>query len=148
MTAPLPSGEQAARAICLALREAGLPPHAIDYVNAHATGTPLGDVAETLAIRRVFGPHADRVPVSSTKGLHGHPLGATGAIEAAITLLALRHGWLPPTANLDDPDPECALAHVPPAGAAATMELAVTNSFGFGGINASLVLRRWSEDER
>ena len=111
-------------------------------MNAHATITPLGDAAEALAIRQAFGDHTDRLPVSGTKGLHGHPLGASGAIEAAITVLALTRGWLPPTLNLDDPDPACRLAHVPKAGEHRSIEIAVTNSFGFGGINASLALRR------
>jgi 3-oxoacyl-[acyl-carrier-protein] synthase II len=143
MTAPLPSGEQAARAMTLALAEAGLAPTAVDYVNAHATGTPLGDAAEARAIRLAFGDHAGRLPVSGTKGLYGHPLGASGAVEAAITALALDRAWLPPTTNLVDPDPDCAIAHVPPGGLAAPIAVAITNSFGFGGINASLVLRRW-----
>jgi 3-oxoacyl-[acyl-carrier-protein] synthase II len=146
MTTPLPTATEAARAIRLALTEAGVHPAEVGYVNAHATGTPLGDVAEAAAIRQVFGAATDRLPVSGTKGLHGHPLGASGAIEAVITILALAEGWLPPTANLDTPDPACALAHVPPAGLATTATIAVTNSFGFGGINSSLVLRRWSDD--
>jgi 3-oxoacyl-[acyl-carrier-protein] synthase II len=140
MTAPLPSGAQAARAMTLALREARVPPAAVDYVNAHATGTPLGDAAEARAIHLALGPHGARVPVSATKGLYGHPLGASGAIEAAITALALDRGWLPPTANLRTPDSDCVLAHVPPGGAAAPIQVALTNAFGFGGINASLVL--------
>ncbi len=142
MTAPLPDGRQAARSITLALADAGLPPAAIEYVSAHATGTPLGDVAEALAIRLAYGEHADHLPVSGTKGLHGHALGASGAIEAVITVLALEHGWLPPTANLDDPDPACDLAHVPAGGLARTIAVAATNSFGFGGLNACLILGR------
>ncbi len=143
MTAPLPSGEEAARAMTLALADAGLRPETAQYLNAHATGTPLGDAAEALAIRLAFGDHAARLAVSGTKGLYGHPLGASGAIEAAITALALDRGWLPPTTNLDDPDPACALAHVPHGGATICVEVAMTSSFGFGGINASLVLSRW-----
>jgi 3-oxoacyl-[acyl-carrier-protein] synthase II len=143
MTAPLPSGEEAARAMSLALVDAGLRPEAVEYFNAHATGTPLGDAAEALAIRLAFGHHAARLAVSGTKGLHGHPLGASGAIETAITALALDRGWLPPTTNLDNPDPACALAHVSPGGATIRVEVAMTSSFGFGGINASLVLSRW-----
>jgi 3-oxoacyl-[acyl-carrier-protein] synthase II len=143
MTAPLPSGEQAARAMTLALAEAGLAPTEVEYVNAHATGTPLGDAAEARAINLAFGAHAARLPVSGTKGLYGHPLGASGAIEAAVTALALDRGWLPPTTNLAHPDPDCSVAHVPPGGLAAPISVAITNSFGFGGINASLVLRRW-----
>lgn len=142
MTAPLPSAEEATRAMELALDEASLSPGEVGYVNAHATSTPLGDAAEALAISRAFGGHADHPPVSGTKGLHGHALGASGAIEAAITALALDRGWLPPTANLDDPDPECRLAHVPMPGRKAIVDAAVTNSFGFGGFNVSLVLGR------
>ncbi len=145
MTAPLPSGEQAALAMTLAMREASRGSDEIGYVNAHATATPLGDPAEARAIRRALGAAADRTPVSGTKGLHGHALGASGAIEAAITALALDHGWLPPTANLEDPDPAYPLAHVPTGGMDATIDVAVTNSFGFGGFNTSLVLERWSE---
>ena len=145
MTAPLPSGEEAALAMTLAMSEAGRGPDEIGYVNAHATATPLGDPAEALAIRLAFGEHAERLPVSGTKGLHGHALGASGAIEAAITALSLDHGWLPPTANLDGPDPACKLAHVLAGGMDATVDVAVTNSFGFGGFNASLVLSRWQE---
>ncbi|HLH23640.1 MAG TPA: beta-ketoacyl-[acyl-carrier-protein] synthase family protein [Chloroflexota bacterium] len=142
MTAPLPSGEQAARAMRLALAEAGLGPGEVEYLNAHATGTPLGDAAEALAIRLAFGAHADLLPVSGTKGLYGHPLGASGAIEAALVALALDRGWLPPTANLERPDPACRLAHVAPDGREAAIAVAMTNSFGFGGINASLVFGR------
>lgn len=145
MTAPLPSGEEAAQAMRLALAEAEMAPEEIGYLNAHATGTPLGDAAEALAIRLAFGEHAERLPVSGTKGLHGHALGASGALEVGITALALDHGWLPSTANLADPDPACRLAHVPPGGRDATIDVAVTNSFGFGGFNASLVLGRWLE---
>jgi 3-oxoacyl-[acyl-carrier-protein] synthase II len=142
MTAPLPTATQAARAMTLALAEAGLPPHTVDYVNAHATGTPLGDAAEARAVQLVFGDQAPGVPVSGTKGLHGHALGATGAIEVAITGMALRTGWFPPTANLDEPDPACIVTHVPPEGLTCNAAIALTNAFGFGGINASLVLAR------
>lgn len=145
MTAPLPSGEEAALAMTLAMREAGRGPDEIGYVNAHATATPLGDPAEARAVRRALGAAADRTPVSGTKGLHGHSLGASGAIEAAITALALDRGWLPPTANLEGPDPACELAHVPAGGKEEAADVAVTNSFGFGGFNASLVLSRWQE---
>ncbi len=143
MMAPLPSGEEAAQAMRLALAEAGLSPEEVDYLNAHATGTPLGDTAEALAIRLAFGEHANSLPVSGTKGLYGHALGASGAIEVAITALALDRGWVPPTANLEDPDPECPLAYVPANGRDATIDTAMTNSFGFGGINASLTVKRW-----
>ncbi|HXF81341.1 MAG TPA: beta-ketoacyl-ACP synthase II [bacterium] len=142
MTAPLPSGQQAARAMHLALTEAGLAPEQIGYINAHASSTPLNDVTETKAIKQVFGAHAYRVPVSGTKAMHGHALGATGAIEAAICCLALRHGYLPPTLNLDEPDPECDLDYIPHAGRAQPVDYVLSNSFGFGGINASLVFGR------
>jgi 3-oxoacyl-[acyl-carrier-protein] synthase II len=145
MTAPLPSGEEAALAMTLAMREAGRSPDEIGYINAHATATPLGDPAEARAVRRALGAAADRTPVSGTKGLHGHSLGASGAIEAAITALALDRGWLPPTANLEGPDPACELAHVPAGGKEEAADVAVTNSFGFGGFNAALVLSRWQE---
>lgn len=145
MVRPLPSGHQAARAMLLALREARRSPREIDYVNAHATATPLGDAAEARALHHIFGAVPNQPPVSGTKGLYGHPLGASGAIEAAITVLALVHGWLPPTTNLDHPDPACTLQHVPPTGCASPVEVAMTNSFGFGGINASLVLSRFTD---
>jgi 3-oxoacyl-[acyl-carrier-protein] synthase II len=142
MTAPRPSGEEAAQAMRLALAEAGLVPEEIGYLNAHATSTPLGDAAEALAIHLTFGEHAERLPVSGTKGLLGHALGASGAIEAAITALALDRSWLPPTANLEEPDPESPLCYVPTPGTEASVDAALTNSFGFGGFNVSLALGR------
>lgn len=145
MTAPLPDGCEAAHAITLALDDARLTPCQVDYVNAHATGTHLGDAAEARAIRRAFGEHADRLPVSATKALHGHALGASPAIETAITALALDRGWLPPTANLDVPDPDCQVVHVNHMGEERHIDFAVKNAFGFGGINASLVLRHWQD---
>jgi 3-oxoacyl-[acyl-carrier-protein] synthase II len=147
MTAPLPDGCEAAHAITLALDDARLSPCAVDYVNAHATGTRLGDAAEARAIRLAFGEHADRLPVSATKALHGHALGASPAIETAITALAMDRGWLPPTANLDVPDPDCQVVHVNPLGEERRIGIAVKNAFGFGGINASLVLGRWQEEQ-
>ncbi len=142
MTAPLPGGAQAARAMRLALDDAGVPPADVGYINAHGSSTPLNDPSETAAIRSVFGPHADRVVVSGTKGYYGHALGASGAIEAAICALALHHGWLPPTVNLEAPDPACDLDYLPRAGRDASPRHVMSNSFGFGGINACLVLRR------
>jgi 3-oxoacyl-[acyl-carrier-protein] synthase II len=139
MTAPLPSGAQAARAMRDALREAGVPPEAVDYINAHASSTPLNDLTETLAIKQVLGEHAYRVPISGTKAMHGHALGATGAIEAAICMLALRHAYLPPTLNLEERDPACDLDYIPGTGREVAVHHVVSNSFGFGGINASLV---------
>ena len=146
MTAPRPDGSQAARAMTLALADAGILPGEIDYVNAHGSSTPLNDRTETLALKRVFGDDARRLPVSSTKGHHGHPLGAAGAIEAAACLLAMERGFLPPTVNLETPDPECDLDFIPRAGRAQPARTVLSNSFGFGGINACVVLRRWSAD--
>ncbi len=145
MTAPLPSGAQAARAMRLALDEAGLAVEQIGYINAHASSTPLNDTVETKAIKAIFGEQAYRVPISGTKAMHGHALGATGAVEAAISMLAFRHDYLPPTINLDEPDPECDLDYIPNEGREAHVEYILSNSFGFGGINASLVFGRFSE---
>ena len=144
MTAPLPDGAQAARAIRLALGDARVAPHEIGYINAHGSSTPLNDPSETLAIKSVFNSHAHRIPVSGTKGYYGHALGASGAIEAAICALALREEWIPPTVNLDAADPACDLDYVPKTGRAARVEHVLSNSFGFGGINAALVFRRAS----
>jgi len=142
MTAPRPDGAQAARAMRLALRQARVAPHEVGYVNAHGSSTPLNDPTETGSIKQVLGEHAYRVPVSGTKGYYGHALGASGAIEAAICALASRHGWLPPTVNLESPDPACDLDYIAGEGRAAAPEVMVSNSFGFGGINAALVFRR------
>ncbi|GJG85559.1 3-oxoacyl-[acyl-carrier-protein] synthase 2 [Gemmatimonadetes bacterium T265] len=142
MTAPRPDGRQAARAMCLALGDAHVAPHEVGYVNAHGSSTPLNDPTETLAAKQVFGEHAAALPVSGTKGYYGHALGASGAVEAAITALALHRGWLPPTVNLAVPDPACDLAMITGEGMDARPEVALSNSFGFGGINAALVFRR------
>jgi len=142
MTAPRPDGRQAARAIRLALADAHLAPHEVEYVNAHGSSTPLNDPTETVALKQVFAEHAPRLAVSSTKGYYGHALGASGAFEAAITALALARDWLPPTLNLAEPDAGCDLDYVPRTGRAAQVDVALSNSFGFGGINASLVLQR------
>jgi 3-oxoacyl-[acyl-carrier-protein] synthase II len=139
MTAPLPSGTQAARAMRLALDEAGVAAEDVDYVNAHGSGTPLNDSTETLAIKQVLGEHAYRVPVSATKAMHGHALGATGAIEAASSFLSLRHGYVPPTLNLETPDETCDLDYVRDRGREMPVRNVLSNSFGFGGINAALV---------
>lgn len=144
MTAPRPDGTQAARAMRLALADAHVSPGEIGYVNAHGSATPLNDPTETLAIKQVLGDHAYRIPVSGTKGYYGHALGASGAIEAAICALALDRKWIPPTVNLAEADPACDLDHVPGSGRAVDPETLVSNSFGFGGINASLVMRRVS----
>jgi 3-oxoacyl-[acyl-carrier-protein] synthase II len=142
MTAPRPDGSQAARAVRLALADAGVAPHEVGYVNAHGSSTPLNDSTETTAVRRVFGDHADRLLLSGTKGYYGHALGASGAIEAAICALAGARGWVPPTLNLQDRDPACDLPWLIGEGVAARPEVMVSNSFGFGGVNAALVLRR------
>jgi 3-oxoacyl-[acyl-carrier-protein] synthase II len=142
MTAPRPDGRQAARAMRLALADGGVAPSEVGYVNAHGSSTPLNDSTETGAIKQVFGDHAYRLTVSGTKGYYGHALGASGAIEAAICALAMDRRWLPPTINLERPDPACDLDCLPREGRVAAPAVVVSNSFGFGGINASLVLRR------
>ena len=144
MTAPIPSGAQAARAMRLALHDAALQPTEIGYINAHGSSTPLNDTSETLAIKQVFAEHAHRIPVSGTKGYYGHALGASGAFEAAICAMALAEEWIPPTVNLDDADPACDLDYVAGSGRAERVEHLLSNSFGFGGINAALVMRRAS----
>ncbi|MGH7699311.1 MAG: beta-ketoacyl-ACP synthase II [Gemmatimonadales bacterium] len=142
MTAPRPDARQAARAMALALRDGDVAPSEIEYVNAHGSSTPLNDPTETAAIKQVFGDRARRLVVSGTKGYYGHPLGASGAIETAICALALARRWLPPTINLREPDPACDLDCLPGAGRDVAAQAVLSNSFGFGGINASLVLRR------
>ena len=142
MTAPRPDGSQAARTMRLALADAHLAPAEVEYVNAHGSSTPLNDPTETIALKQVLGDHAYRVPVSSTKGFYGHALGASGAIETAICAQAIAREWLPPTVNLDAPDAACDLDYIPREGRAARVEHVLTNSFGFGGVNAALVLRR------
>ncbi len=141
MTAPRPDGRQAARAIRLALADGDVQPTDVGYINAHGSSTPLNDSTETAAIKQVFGDHAYRLTVSGTKGYYGHALGASGAIEAAICALALARGWLPPTVNLEQPDPQCDLDCLRGGGLSASPAAVVSNSFGFGGINAALVLR-------
>jgi nodulation protein E len=130
-----------ARAMRGALREAGLEPEAIGYINAHGTGTPGNDPVESSAIREVFGAHADKIGVSSTKSMHGHALGAAGALEAIATILALYHGILPPTANFNERDPECDLDYIPNQARALRVEAALSNSFAFGGLNAVVAFR-------
>jgi nodulation protein E len=137
-----PSSAGAARAMRSALRDAGLAPEQIGYINAHGTATPANDPAEVAAIRSVFGAHADRLAVSSTKSMHGHTLGAAAALEALATVAALRDGVLPPTANYQVADPECDLDVIPNAARAAEVEYALSNSFAFGGLNAVLAFRR------
>lgn len=139
MTAPRPDGKQAARAMRQALSSAGLSASTIDYINAHASSTRLNDTSETIAIRDVFGERAYQVPVSGTKPYHAHALGASGAIEAAICCLVMTRHWIPPTLNLDEPEDVCDLDYVPHCGRPAKPKAVMSNSFGFGGVNASLV---------
>ncbi len=139
---PDPEGRGAAAAMRKMLREAGVGPECVDYINAHGTGTPLGDVAETKAIKEVFGPHAKRVAVSSTKSSIGHLLGASGGVEFIATCLAIHHQVAPPTINLENPDPECDLNHVALEPREMKIDCAATNSFGFGGHNACLLLKK------
>jgi len=141
VTAPSPTGEGAARAMVLALRDAGMAPETIDYVNAHGTSTPLNDKGETLAIRSVFGAHADRLAVSSTKSMTGHLLGAAGAVELIVCILAIRDGVVPPTINYQVPDPECDLDYVPNEARKMKVRVALSNSLGFGGHNVSLIVK-------
>lgn len=142
MTAPRPDGSQAARAMRMALCDADVTPSEIGYINAHGSSTPLNDPTETLAIKQVFGDAARTVEISGTKGYYGHALGASGAIEAAICAMAIDREWLPPTVNLTERDPECDLSYIMGTGRAARVEHVLSNSFGFGGINAALVFRR------
>jgi len=140
MTAPHPEARHAARAMRLALADAGLTTDEIEVINAHASSTPLNDKAETSAIKQVFGERARQIPISGTKSMHAHSLGAVGAIEAAIAALSIRHGFIPPTLNLHTPDPECDLDYVPHQGRHQPVRTLLSNSFGFGGINACVVL--------
>ena len=141
MTAPPEDGEGARLAMANALKDARLNPDEVQYVNAHATSTELGDRAETIAIKRCFGDHAKRLAVSSTKSMTGHLLGAAGAIEAIFSILAIRDQVAPPTINLDDPDPACDLDYVPHVARQMPVRVALSNSFGFGGTNGSLIFR-------
>ena len=142
MTAPCEDGDGAYRCMRNALRDAGLNPDAIDYINAHGTSTPLGDIAETIAVKRVLGESARRVAVNSTKSMTGHLLGAAGGVEAVFTALALQHQVSPPTINLQHPDPQCDLDYVPNAARKMVIRAALSNSFGFGGTNGTLVFAR------
>ncbi len=143
MTAPDPDGDGAARCMAEALRDAAVDPAEVGYINAHGTSTPYNDKFETMAIKRVFGPHARKLAVSSTKSMIGHLLGAAGGVEAIATILAIHHGLLPPTINYEKPDPECDLDYVPNQARKQELEVALSNAFGFGGTNATLVFRRF-----
>jgi len=145
ITAPHPDGTGAAKAMELAVRESGLDPSAVGYIKAHGTGTPPGDIAETVAIKIVFGDYAYRIPVSSTKSMTGHLLGAAGGFEAVVTLLTMQKGVLPPTINLDHQDPGCDLDYVPNKARKADIRAALSNSFGFGGHNVTLLFKRYEE---
>ena len=145
MTAPDPEGDGAARAMAGALADAGIVPGEVGYINAHGTSTPYNDKFETIAIKRVFGDHARKVAVSSTKSMTGHLLGAAGGIEAIATVLALHHGTLPPTVNYETPDPDCDLDYVPNQARKQDVELALSNAFGFGGTNATLAFRKYRD---
>jgi len=142
MTQPAPEGAGAAACMAEALADADVAPEAVGYVNAHGTGTPYNDEAETQAVKQVLGAHAHRVAISSTKSMMGHLLGAGGGVEAALTVLAIDREILPPTVNLDSPDPACDLDYVPGTARAARVDVAMSNSFGFGGTNVTLVFRR------
>jgi 3-oxoacyl-[acyl-carrier-protein] synthase II len=144
ITQPAADGDGAYRVMKAAIKDAKIKPEDIGYVNAHGTSTPIGDVIETRALKRVFGDNAKNVPVSSTKSMTGHLLGGAGGLEAGISVLALRDQILPPTINLENPDPECDLDYVPNVARKASVEYALSNSFGFGGTNAALIFKRWT----
>ena len=145
MTAPRPEGEGASRCMQIAMKHARVTPEEVDYVNAHGTSTPIGDICETKAIKDAFGAQAYKVPISSTKSVTGHLLGAAGGIELAACALAMRDGIIPPTINLDNPDPECDLDFVPHKAREAKIKVALSNSFGFGGHNSSVIIREFAE---
>jgi 3-oxoacyl-[acyl-carrier-protein] synthase II len=146
VTQPLESGEGAARAMTLAMKRGSVRPEEIDYINAHGTSTQLNDAMETKAIKTSFGDHARKIPISSTKSMTGHLIGAAGAIEPAICIMTILKGVIPPTINYDNPDPDCDLDYVPNAARQAVVNTALTNSFGFGGHNSVLIFRRYTED--
>ena len=143
ITSPAPGGEGAARCMAMAIKDAGIAPSEMGYVNAHGTSTKYGDELETMAIKTVFGDHAYKVPVSSTKSMTGHLLGAAGGVEAVVSVLALDRAILPPTINLEHPDPECDLDYVPNTARKQQVDIVMSNSFGFGGTNASIIFRKF-----
>jgi 3-oxoacyl-[acyl-carrier-protein] synthase II len=145
MTAPDENGDGAIRAMKMALRKAGIQPSQVDYINAHGTSTALNDKIETKAIKSVFNGSASRVAISSTKSMTGHMVGAAGAIEAAVCVLAIKNGIIPPTINYANPDPECDLDYVPNTARKADLNIALSNSFGFGGHNSVLVVKKYNE---
>lgn len=145
---PDPEGKGAARAMCMALDDAGVTPESVDYINAHGTSTPLNDKLETLAIKEVFGDHAYNLAISSTKSMTGHLLGSAGGLEAAVCVLAIEKGIIPPTINLETADPECDLDYVPHTARNRTVDVALSNSLGFGGHNATLIFERFSPERK
>ena len=142
LTAPAPGGEGAARCMAMALKNAGMQPEEVTYINAHGTSTPFNDLYETMAIKTVFKEHAKKLMVSSTKSMTGHALGAAGGLEAVYSVLAIDRGEIPPTINYHEPDPECELDYVPNEARQARVNSVLSNSFGFGGTNASLLFRK------
>ncbi|MEW6614982.1 MAG: beta-ketoacyl-ACP synthase II [Thermodesulfobacteriota bacterium] len=144
ITAPDPQGGGAARCMKMALLDANIPPNKVDYINAHGTSTPLNDTIETIAIKTVFNEYSKKIPVSSTKSMTGHLLGAAGGVEAIFTILTIRDGIIPPTINYETPDPDCDLDYVPNIARKADVKIAISNSFGFGGTNATLVFKKYN----
>jgi 3-oxoacyl-[acyl-carrier-protein] synthase II len=146
MTAPDVEASGAARSMLAALADAGLAPEAVDFINAHGTATPLNDLMETRAIKRVFGPRAHKIPVSSTKAMHGHTLGASGALGAVVSLLAIAEGFIPSTIHCETPDPECDLDYVTTGARKAEPEVVLCNAFAFGGNNTTMIFGRYRDD--
>jgi 3-oxoacyl-[acyl-carrier-protein] synthase II len=145
MTTPDVEASGAVRSMTTAMVDAGIPIEAIDYINAHGTATPANDLMETKAIKAVFGKRAYRIPVSSTKSMTGHTLGASGALEAIVSILAIHHGFIPPTIHLQEPDPACDLDYVPSVMRKAALNIVLSNSFAFGGNNTSVVFGRYTD---
>jgi len=143
ITAPSPDGDGAVRCMRMAIKDAGLTPEDVDYINAHGTSTPLNDMTETIAIKKVFGDHAKKVPISATKSMTGHLLGAAGSTEAIFSILSIRDGIMPPTINYEEPDPQCDLDYVPNVARRKSLKTVMSNAFGFGGTNATLIFRRF-----
>lgn len=148
VTAPMATGEGAAMAMTRAMQDAGVTAQDIDYINAHGTSTPLNDKAETTAVKRALGEQAYNIPISSTKSVTGHLMGSAGSVEAVLTIMAMQNNFVPPTINLDDPDPECDLNYTPHKGIHHNIDVAMSNSFGFGGHNAVLIFGKYSENGR
>jgi 3-oxoacyl-(acyl-carrier-protein) synthase len=144
ITAPAPQGEGAQRAMRLALKDAGLEPATVDYINAHGTSTPYNDLYETQAIKEIFGEHAYKLSISSTKSMTGHMLGAAGAVEAMLSLLAIKEGIMPPTINYETPDPELDLDYIPNTSKEGQVDVVLSNSLGFGGHNVSLIFKKYT----